>query len=292
MIPEVWDSRRCSHGEGPTSSGTLNNHVMWVDISGKMVLWRDFRTGEIGSYKNVEDVSFAIPRVAGGEVLGTSSGPIVRDLDGDIRSLPTRLDADGFTDKYPTRWNDAKVAPTGDLWMGTMTYRADAGEGALYRLTKDGKRLQRILSGVTISNGMGWSSDGFTFYYIDSPTLGIDAFDFHGDLISNRRRIWSTSEKFPGIPDGMSMDSEGGMWVAFWEGGCIRRIDSNFQVSEVIELPVKFVTSCAFAGSDLKTLIITTSQGDLDYHDESPLAGMTFAIELDVAGISTKLFPS
>lgn len=292
MKATVWDSRRCSHGEGPTSSGISNNHVMWVDISGKMVLWRDLYSGEIGSHKNLEDTSFAIPRVSGGEILGTSSGPIVRDLDGAIHSLPTRIDADGFADKYPTRWNDAKVAPTGDLWLGTMTYKADAGEGALYRLTKDRKTLQRILSGVTISNGMGWSSDGSTFYYIDSPTLGIDAFDFHGDQISDRRRIWSTSEKYSGIPDGMTMDSEGGMWVAFWEGSCIRRIDSDFQVSEVIELPVKLVTSCTFAGSDLKTLIITTSQGDPDYRDKSPLAGMTFAIELDVAGVPTNLFPN
>lgn len=242
MKATVWDSRRCLHGEGPTSSDISNNRVMWVDILGKMVLWRDLYTGEFGSYMNLEDTSFAIPRAAGGEILGTASGPIARDSDGTIHALPTRFDADGFADKHPTRWNDAKVAPTGDLWLGTMTYKADASE-------------------------------------------------FHSDQITNRRRVWSTSEKFFGIPDGMTMDSEGGLWVAFWEGGCIRRIDSDFQVTEVIELPVKLVTSCTFAGTDLKTLIITTSQGDLDFHDESPLAGMTFAIELNVAGVPTNLFP-
>ena len=113
------------------------------------------------------------------------------DLDGAIHSLPTRFDAVGIADKFPTRWNNAKEAPTGDLWLVTMTYKADASEGTLYRLTKDGKTLQRILSGVTISKGTGWSSDGSIFYYIDSPTLAIDAFEFHGSS-SEIHRIHQT----------------------------------------------------------------------------------------------------
>jgi sugar lactone lactonase YvrE len=107
---EVFDERKCYLGEGPTSSGPGNNHVMWVNILENQVMWRNLETGVTGGYETSEHVSFAIPRTQGGEVLGTVSGPILRDSDGTIHQLPTRSTIPGDVDNFPTRWNDAKVS--------------------------------------------------------------------------------------------------------------------------------------------------------------------------------------
>jgi gluconolactonase len=100
---EVFDSRRNQLGEGPTSSGVSNNHVQWCDIYGQAIRWRDLATGASGEYKTGEDVGFQVPRTTGGEILGTVSGPVLRDLDGTLHTMPTREDADGFKDKNVLR---------------------------------------------------------------------------------------------------------------------------------------------------------------------------------------------
>ncbi len=284
MQPEIWDSRRALHGEGPVATGPGNNKVLWVDIMGQAILWRDFVTGEFGSWDIGEDVSFVVPRKSGGMIIGNATGPVVLHENGEREALPTRFDADGFKDPMPIRWNDAKVAPNGDLWLGTMAYGGAHKVGGLYRLTNDSKSLTRVLSDVQISNGLDWSTDAKSFYFIDTPTLGIDAFDYVGGSISNRRTVWTIEADKEEYPDGMTMDSEGGFWVAMWNGACVRRIDSNFNVTEVITFPNKFITSCAFAGADLKTLIITTSQGDNGLKDDHPQAGMTYALQPGVTG--------
>lgn len=284
---EVWDSRKTLHGEGPISAGENNELITWVDIFGKSVLSRNFETGEQSESFYEEATTFSIPCRNGGSVVGVASGPIFVDKDGKSHRLPTREDANGAPDPLPTRWNDAKASPQGDLFLGSMTYKADPGMGDLYRLERDGSALVKILSGVTISNGLAWNKDGSTFFYIDTTTLGIDAFDFDGKNISNRRRVWSTSERFFGLPDGMTIDSEDNLWVAFWEGSCIRRINKKFEVDVEIQLPARLVTSATFAGADLKTLIITTSQGDLHYSDNSAEAGLTYAVRVDIPGVKT-----
>ena len=290
MKAEVWDSRKTLHGEGPLSTGDNNELITWVDILGKSVLSRNFLTGEQNEIFFDDVTSFSIPCRNGGSIVGVASGPIFVDINGGRHALPTRADANGHPDELPTRWNDAKASPNGDLFLGTMTFKADPGKGDLYRLDRDTSSMENILSGVTISNGLAWSKDGSTLFYIDTVTQGIDAFDFDGKNISNRRTVWRTSEKYFGNPDGMTIDSEDNLWVAFWEGSCMRRINTNFEVDAEIQLPARLVTSATFAGSDLKTLIITTSQGDLHYSDDSAAAGMTFAAELDVAGVKTSLF--
>ncbi len=270
--------------------GVDNNQLIWVDILGQRILWRNLLTEEFGSWELEEDVSFAVPRKAGGLVIGTASGPVIFHEDGRYEGLPTRFDADGVRDPMPIRWNDAKVAPNGDLWLGSMAYGGLHKVGGLYRLGGDAKILTKILSDVQVSNGLAWSSDKKTFYFIDSPSRGIDAFDYREGSISRRRRVWSLEEDTDQVPDGMAIDSEGGLWVAFWNGSCVRRLDSEFQVSEEIKLPNKFVTSCAFAGPDLKTLVITTARGEPGSLDENPFAGMTFIAKPGVAGFSTVQF--
>jgi gluconolactonase len=290
MKAEVWDARPCALGEGPVATGPNHEMVLWVDITGQRILWRDIATEKSGEWFIGEDTSFVIPRLGGGMVIGTANGPVIFYEDGRQEKLPTRWDADGFEDPMPMRWNDAKVSPHGELWLGSMAYGGAHKVGGLYQLRKDGKLLVRVLSDIQISNGLDWTNDEKTFYYIDTPTSGVDAFDYHDGVISNRRRVWTANAALDEWPDGMTLDSEDGLWVAMWGGSCVRRIDAHGQVTEVIQLPNKYITSCAFTGSDLKTLVITTARGDNGSLDDHNQAGMTYAVRPGVTGRASVSF--
>jgi len=290
MRAEVWDSRRCKLGEGPISINTDNEMVLWVDITGQKVLWKGIRTGESGERFFGVDTSFVIPCKDGCLVIGTSDGPTLLDQEGNFQALPTREEADGRKDSVPIRWNDAKVSPDGDLWLGSMAYGGKEKVGGLYKLTKDAKTLTRKLSGIRISNGLAWSRDSRTLFFIDTPTSGVDAFDYENGEISRRRQVFAFDAESEGWPDGMTIDAEDGLWVALWGGSCVKRLDSKYKLTETIELPNKFISSCAFAGSDLKTLIITTAMGDGDSWDDHDQAGMTYAVRLEVPGRPTLAF--
>jgi sugar lactone lactonase YvrE len=290
---EVFDNRRNQLGEGPTSSGVKNNHVQWCDIYGQLVRWRDISTGEFGEYKTAEPVGFQIPRTTGGEILGTANGPILRDKDGTSHAMPSREEADGFKDKNVLRWNDAKVAPTGELFLGSMAYENQSNEGAFYKLSKDGKKLNRLFGEVGISNGMDWSVDQSRMFYIDTLSMRVDVFDFNNGEISNRRTLVEIQEGM-GYPDGMCSDSQDNVWVAFWMGSCIRCFDGKSgKLLEEIKLPVQKVTSCCFAGERLDQLIITTAVGnpgeDMDLN-LYPEAGFVFTANPGVSGKKTNLF--
>ena len=150
---EVWDERACHVGEGPVAIGANNSEILWVDIYGKKVHRRNLETGKTSSYEMPEEVSFVIPAVDGSELLGTANGPVRRLPDGSIKKLPTRFDADGVNATFPNRWNDAKVAPDGHLFLGSMPYDWAQSPNAcgLYRLDKTGKELTRVLDGVWLS---------------------------------------------------------------------------------------------------------------------------------------------
>lgn len=290
---EVFDSRRNQLGEGPTSSGSKNNHVQWCDIYGHAIRSRDLVTGKIGEYKTAEDVGFQVPRTVGGEILGTVNGPVLRDLDGQLHQIATREDADGFKDKNVLRWNDAKVSPTGELFLGSMAYENQSNEGAFYRLSKDGKKLDRLFGEVGISNGMDWSIDQSRMFYIDTLSMKVEVFDYNNGQISNRRTLVEITDDM-GYPDGMCSDSEDNIWVAFWMGACVRSFDGKTgkQIAE-IKLPTQKITSCCFAGEKLDQLIITSAVGnpgeEIDLN-QFPQAGFIFIAQPGVVGKRTNLF--
>lgn len=283
MKPETFDERICILGEGPVSFGPNNNAVSWVDILGSRVLTRDIDTGETSEFDTKENVGFAIRRTNGGFVLGTNSGPVLRDPNGETSSLFSLQEVDPLTIEHSIRWNDAKVSPNGDLILGTMGYEMLTGTSTLFRYSPISKELRVLLPQLTISNGMDWSKDGSTFYFIDSRTQSVNAYDFSDEGLVSRGPVISIPSE-DGAPDGMCIDSEGGIWVALWGGSQIRRYDSadHFKLTEKIDLPVPFVTSCAFAGADLKTLVITTATDGLS--DLPPQSGMTFAMKAGVSG--------
>lgn len=286
----LFDHRSCKLGEGPIAIGEMNNEVWWVDILGKKVLAKNIDDESTLEWTFDEDVSFLIPCSNDDFIIGTASGPLRRSREGHISPLPTRLSANGESDAFPMRWNDAKVAPDGYLWLGTIAYDVEAHPdgSALYRLDKDGKVLRKVIDGVGISNGLAWSSDGKTLFFIDSITLSIDSFDYHDGQISNRKRMWTAPDDSYGVPDGMCIDSEDGLWVAFWGGGKVRRFNSRFEVTDEIELPQPLVTSCTFAGRELNLLVITTARSEQTGEDEN--LGKTYVAKVSISGTPTQLF--
>ncbi len=289
MKASVFDDRRNELGEGPTSSGPKNQHIMWVDIPGKKVRSRDMATGSISEYDTLEDVGFAIPRLAGGEIIGTANGPVLRDVDGTTHILPTRELADGYRDRNSIRWNDAKVSPSGDLFLGSMAYEFTTNASALYQMRDDGKHIRRLFGDVTISNGLDWTPDGQTMFYVDTPLRRVDIFDVDQRDIKNRRTLVHFPESM-GSPDGMCADADGNIWVAFWLGAAVRCFDgkTGAQLAE-ISCPAPRITSCAFAGENLDQLIITSAGQETDL-EEYPEAGFVYIASPGVTGQKTTLF--
>ncbi len=283
MRVEIFDERICALGEGPSANGLHNEEVTWVDISGSRVLSRNLLTGKTDEFLTGERVGFAIRRTTGGFVLGTDSGPVLRDSDGSIHPFLKLSQMEPLTSQMAIRWNDAKVSPNGNLWLGTMGVEMLKGTSALFKYDLKNAEASRAISNLTISNGMDWSDDGSMFYFIDSEWQEVRAFTAIDDEISDERTVIQIAES-DGAPDGMCIDASGGIWVALWGGSQIRRYDStdNFKLDQVIELPAPFVTSCAFAGEKLDTLIITSATDDrIGGPSES---GMTFCINPGVTG--------
>lgn len=287
----IFDERTCNVGEGPFSTGAMNNEVWWVDVLGRKILSKDIGSGSTQEFTFQEDVSFLIPSTNGDFIVGTATGPLRMTREGRTSVLPTRESAQGHPDGFALRWNDAKVAPDGHLWLGTVAYDVTAhpSDCALYRLDRSGKVLSKVIDGVGISNGLAWSSDGETMFFIDTITLSIDSFSYRNGELSNRKRLWTTPGDDYGVPDGMCIDSEDGLWVAFWNGGTVRRFNSKFEITDEIKLSQPFITSCAFVGKNLDLLVITTARFDQTSINEN--LGKTYIAQVSIPGKPTQLFP-
>lgn len=174
----------------------------------------------------------------------------------------------------PVRWNDGACDPLGRFWVGTMAVDEEPHQGTLFRW--DGVALTTVLTGVSISNGIGWSLDGTSLYYIDSPTRMIQVFPYDmgaGELDAHGIRSLDLTS-YAGVPDGLTVDAEGGLWVAFYGGSSVRCFDPAGSLRQEIDLPVPQPTSCAFGGSDLDRLFVTSArdgmtQAQLAEHPES-----------------------
>jgi len=192
------------------------------------------------------------------------------------------------------RLNDGKCDPTGRYWVGSMSLDTPARNvGSLYSFDS-AVGIRRVQRNITSSNGMAWSSDGTVMYYIDSAIGTVDAFDFDATYgaLTNRRVVFDVPLE-SGIADGMTVDAEDKLWVAFWGGGCVARIDPKRHIVErTLKLPVSHVTSCAFGGESLHQLYITTARYGLSAADQvqQPDAGCLFVAEPGVPGLAPALF--
>ncbi len=266
-------------GEGPVWDAR-SRRLVWVDITGMAIHHTDPETGHTDSTSLPLQVGAVVPRARGGYVAALQDGFWVIG-DGPPRRLSTVLGADSAL-----RFNDGKCDPAGRFWAGTMALDAAAGAGSLYCLDTDGEVTQ-VLTDVSISNGLAWSSDRSTMFFIDSPTQRIDAFDYtlSTGAIGNRRVAVEIPASM-GEPDGMTIDAEGGLWVALWGGSAVHRyLDGRLE--RVISLPVSQPTSCAFGGPHLDELYVTSAWQGLNssQREAQPLAGALFRIRPGVQGI-------
>lgn len=191
-------------------------------------------------------------------------------------------------DKPDNRFNDGKCDPAGRFWAGTISLKREKGVCALYRLDCD-LTVTRMVEGVSNSNGICWSLDASTMYYIDTPTGRVDAFDYDAKTgsIANRRPVITVPPDM-GHPDGMTIDAGGMLWVCLWGGGCVSRWDPRTgALLETVRVPAAQVSSCAFGGPDLNDLYITTARQNLSEADlvGQPHAGGLFRTRPGVRGI-------
>jgi sugar lactone lactonase YvrE len=181
--------------------------------------------------------------------------------------------------------NEGGCDPQGRFYCGSMAYDLAVPTGSLYRLDPDG-RAHVVVTDVTCSNGLGWSPSGAMAYYIDSLTYRIDTFDYDPARGLLNRRPFVTVPQEYGLPDGLTVDRDGGIWVAFFGGGAVRRYRPDGTIDEVIHLPVTQVTACTFGGPDLGDLYITTSRQGID-GDSEPAAGSIYTARPGSTGLPT-----
>ncbi|GIW96007.1 MAG: regucalcin-like protein [Pirellulaceae bacterium] len=263
--------------------------LLWVDIESCEVHCLDPARGQDQLWKLPCHVGVAVPTRRGDFLTATRDGFMRLDPE----TGQTTAIADPESDRPGNRFNDGKCDPQGRFWAGTLSYQRIPNSAALYRLDPD-LSVHRMLTGVTTSNGMAWSMDGRTMYYIDTPTRRVDAFDFDPEAgtISNRRTVLEIPESL-GKPDGMTIDEEGMLWVALWGGWGVGRWNPRTgQLLGKVAVPAERTSSCCFGGSDLSTLFITTARTGLspDALEQQPLAGSIFAVDTGHRGLAPVAF--
>ena len=284
----IWDARNAS--------------LLWIDIEGKRLFRR--RKNSIREWK--------LSGMPGTVVPTQDENIVLLAMDTGLTTFNLRSGKEtlvfGFPeDKKTHRFNDGKCDPLGRLWVGTLHRDGEKKAGNLYCVEsalllgdssqQSGWSVRKVFEDLTIPNGIAWSADGNTMYFIDSATRRVDAFDYDlpGGNPTNRRSAFSTPKK-RGYPDGMTIDAEDKLWIAHWDGSCVARYDpATGDTLETVELPTPKVTSCWFGDQDLKTLYITTAIGSRDGgrtdRRRFPEAGALFATPISsVCGRNSPVF--
>ncbi|MDG4825759.1 SMP-30/gluconolactonase/LRE family protein [Asanoa sp. WMMD1127] len=278
-VEQVTD-RLAGHGEGPAWDAATGR-LHWVDMMAGDMLSLAPGDGAV-TRTPVSSVVCAIrPRRGGGLVLAVERGFALLDPG----SSAPRILPEVWSDET-VRMNDGGCDPRGRFYCGSMATDERPGGGALYRLDPD-LSVTVVLEGVSISNGLAWTRDGGTAYYVDSGTQRIDLFtvDGAGELVDRRPFVTVPAEV--GTPDGLCLDAEGGVWVALWDGAAVHRYDADGELAAVIPMPVARPTACAFGGPSLDELYITTSRQGPD--DPEP-SGALFRARPGVTGFADYRF--
>ncbi|RIQ11095.1 SMP-30/gluconolactonase/LRE family protein [Jiangella rhizosphaerae] len=268
MRAEQLTAAVCEHGEGPVQSPRWSG-PRWVDMLAGDVLELS-PSGEVAR-RNVGSKVAAVvrPRRGAGWLVATERAVAMAGddaLDAELTSGPELWTDPGI------RSNEGGCAPDGAFYLGTMAYDETPGAGTVHRIDPSGA-VTTAVENVTISNGLGWSPDGARAYYVDTDIGRIDVFDWSADDGLTGRRPWA---EVPGGPDGLTVDAEGGVWVATYWTGEVRRYDADGRLGAVVDLPARRATAVAFAGPGLDELIVTTSRLGLD--DAGPGDGALFAL--------------
>jgi sugar lactone lactonase YvrE len=273
-------------GEGPVWC-PRRQVLFWTDIDGKT-----FNQLDPGSEKSrsvqLDDMLCAFCLMPDGLFLCAFTKHIaIMDADGVQQTTLHAVEEQ----RADTRFNDGKCDPTGRFWAGTMSTVGTPNQGSLYRIDPDGS-VHHMLEGLSTSNGLGWSPDAKTFYLTDSPTGNIYAFDFDAESGSlSNQRIFASVPQNAGRPDGLTVDAEGGIWSAHWDGWRITRYLPSGVIDQVIEMPVPRPTSVIFGGETMDTVFVTSARKKLDPDvlASAPLSGSVFSVRTDQTGIPEPL---
>ncbi|APB74020.1 SMP-30/gluconolactonase/LRE family protein [Paenibacillus polymyxa] len=271
-------------GEGPSWDQRFQR-LFWVDIEGFQLHIYDPSTCTNRTIEVGEHIGTVVPYLKNKVIVALISGLYCLDIETGAKVLIH----DPEEGKLGNRFNDGKCDPTGRFLAGTMSLNGEHAQGALYSLSTKGN-VSLLVDKASISNGLAWSADHRTMYYIDTPTLEVVSFDYDvaQGTIRNKQLVARLDES-EGYPDGMTIDAEGMLWVARWGGKRVSRIHpAHGEVIAEVSLPVNCVTSCAFGGEHLDELYITTAQ-DNDSADQ-PLAGGLFMVKTGVRGTPTSYF--
>jgi len=282
----VWNAH-ARLGEGPLWS-VREQALYWVDILGHRLHRHSASEGQ-RTWQFDEEVSAVAERAEVPELIITRRHSFA-SFNPKTETITPLAQLDTI---IPTnRFNDGKCDRLGRFWAGTMDFACEEPTGSLYCLTPDLK-CKRIDSEYVVTNGPAWSADHRTLYHNDSVNGRVYAFDFdlESGAVSNKRVFLQFSTE-DGSPDGMTTDSEGGLWIAHWGASKLTRHDTDGKVLQTVALPCSQVTSCAFGGPDLRTLYITSAANGLSEQqlEREPLAGGLFALEINIAGVPANLF--
>ena len=284
-------ARQTVLGEG-VRWDAVRQEVLWVDIA-EGRLMRQAVSGD-GPLEDCGDLRLDLPLGAVAPVESDDGWLVAAG-----RGL-ARLGADGglspIAELAPAgaRVNDANVDPAGRAFVGTMSERQEPGAGALHRLGRDG-RADTVLEGLTIPNGIDWSPDCSTMYLAESSPGLIWAFAFDADTgaLGERRTLIETPPDTAGVPDGLTVDEAGDLWVAFYGAGAVRRYRPDGTLRDVVHLPARQATSCGFGGAGLDILFVATATENYDdaRRADEPLAGTLLRVDgLDARGVPARAF--
>ncbi|MET3114208.1 sugar lactone lactonase YvrE [Pedobacter sp. CG_S7] len=272
-ILEIVVEHKCVLGEGPIWDG-VSSQLIWLDID-EMEIHQYLEKNQVfKTTKFSKKVTAVVLNKNGGLVAAVEDGFAAIDLENGAVKMIATINEKG------NRFNDGKCDPNGTFWAGTTSYKEIIGSANVYELNTNGN-TKRILEHVTISNGMAWSLDQQTFYYIDTPTCEVVSYKYHKNTgaIEGKKTVCKINY---GYPDGMTIDADGMLWIALWDGGKLIRVDpeSGVILKEVL-LPVSNVTCCVFGGDDLENLYITTARSGLSEQEllDQPLAGSLFVLK-------------
>lgn len=262
--------------------------LYWVDIEGATLHRLIPKTGETARWTFPERVTAYGLRHKSGFILALASAIVLYEPEtGAIeRKVAPEEHLPG------NRLNDGKCDRQGRFWVGAMDESQTKGSAGLYRYDPDGQ-CHQMETGIGVSNSLAWSPDDKTFYFADSMRKLIYAYDFDAPTGAiSHRRVFSDWSARKGTPDGSTIDAEGFLWNAVWDGWCLVRYAPDGRIDRVVELPVQKPTSCAFGGPDLTTLYVTSAIFDAspDELARQPQAGGVFALDVGVRGLPEPRF--
>ena len=271
---------RATWGEGPI---WWQGKLIYVDIEEHRVLRFDPETGMEEIWDVGQRVGTVVPRESGGLVIGGDTGFLFLD---DVSGEVTQI-ADPEPEKENNRINDGKCAPDGHFFAGSISLVKNEGDARLYRLSPE-LEVTEAYGPVTNSNGIVWTADGDICYYIDTPAKAVLAFDYADGILANPREVISTSD-LESSPDGMAIDENGQLWVAFCHGACVICYNPETgQEVQRVDLPCLETTAVAFGGEDLSDLYVTTGKHKSEVEE---YAGRLFVIKgLGVKGLPGHAF--